>query len=477
MDDENQPRRIREKLIRVERADPAHLVFGASSHRYSVGPTLTREQIFKVEILNRIELPEAYQRFLLEIGNGGERIGKAAAGPFYGLYALTDALSHTDQTSLTAPCVLSPEHSAETWQIMVADAKKRLIESSRDEEHGLETDDDLMFQHLFGGILPIGPQGGPRFHGLVLNGPHTGRVVNLDRTLKPPKFCYEANFLHWYERWLDEALAGMLEQQNGYWFGYQRAGCDVALLNAFDRCDTREERLDCLTSLGKLTSVSISTLGRLEELATDPDMGLRRESIRKLAQFDFRRADLHLRRMIHGDDAELAFACQTISDFGSSRTPDYVDAIANRLALITDAQAFDKSASVMNLARAEWSDVLRTYACHPEIQVRRSVFCCLWQHPVAIRKRNIDLFVTGLGDDSPTVVHAALQALSDVNDNRLYPAFKEILHRFCEDEQFVLTNVQHRLKEHGFRDSGHFLDMMRSTDQSGSPRNRSATAA
>ena len=34
---------------------------------------------------------------------------------------------------------------------------------------------------LFGGILPIGSQGCSMYHGLVVRGPHTGRVVNFDQ--------------------------------------------------------------------------------------------------------------------------------------------------------------------------------------------------------------------------------------------------------------------------------------------------------
>ncbi|MCR9227258.1 MAG: hypothetical protein NXH90_07575 [Flavobacteriaceae bacterium] len=43
--------------------------------------------------------------------------------------------------------------------------------------------------NLYGWLLPIGSQGCPYIHALVLNGPCKGRVVNMDRGEQmPPRF-------------------------------------------------------------------------------------------------------------------------------------------------------------------------------------------------------------------------------------------------------------------------------------------------
>jgi len=43
-----------------------------------------------------------------------------------------------------------------------------------------------------------------------------GRVVYVDTGEQPPYFVRNEDFLNWYERWLDETLAG----KNLVWFGF-----------------------------------------------------------------------------------------------------------------------------------------------------------------------------------------------------------------------------------------------------------------
>ena len=67
---------------------------------------------------------------------------------------------------------------------------------------------------VYGGLLPVGEHGRECVHCLVLNGPHTGRIVDIDplrHTL--PVFAPEADFLYWCVRFLDEAFGMKLVLQ------------------------------------------------------------------------------------------------------------------------------------------------------------------------------------------------------------------------------------------------------------------------
>ena len=108
---------------------------------------------------------------------------------------------------------MTPEMTTEEW----AEMTKKLVEDdlsdeAYDEEEG----------KLYGGILPLGSQGCTYLHGLILNGPHCGKVVNLDQDFQKPIFSHEADFLDWYERWLDEVISGDLLNESAGWFGYTK---------------------------------------------------------------------------------------------------------------------------------------------------------------------------------------------------------------------------------------------------------------
>lgn len=52
---------------------------------------------------------------------------------------------------------------------------------------------------------------------LIVTGASRGRVFNLDaHCTRPPHFAKDASFIDWYERWLEQALAG----EPALWFGY-----------------------------------------------------------------------------------------------------------------------------------------------------------------------------------------------------------------------------------------------------------------
>ena len=69
------------KLQKLKAQDIAFSIFGANTHKYNFNPILTEDEIFAFEQAYKINLPNEYRQFLMQVGNGG-------AGPFYGLYCI-----------------------------------------------------------------------------------------------------------------------------------------------------------------------------------------------------------------------------------------------------------------------------------------------------------------------------------------------------------------------------------------------------
>ena len=73
--------KIREDTAHLARRDPGRLRFGAASHDYAFRPRLTPARLEEIARASGATLPEDYERFVLEVGDGG-------SGPGYGLLPL-----------------------------------------------------------------------------------------------------------------------------------------------------------------------------------------------------------------------------------------------------------------------------------------------------------------------------------------------------------------------------------------------------
>ncbi|MEX0313189.1 MAG: SMI1/KNR4 family protein [Allomuricauda sp.] len=211
-----QIQRIKRKLLRAKEVDVDFRVFGAASHKYEINPPATIEDVEAFEKKYKVQLPDCYRAFILHIGNGGKSYMNSAAGPYYGIYTLGEHLdqmtSGDPESFLKNESPLHPDLSDEDWTKMC-----KILDDD-------DAPDEIYYQELeriFAGIMPLGFQGCTYLQGLVLNGPHKGKVINLERVAElKPKFTYENNFLDWYERWLDEVLSGKLISNSPAWFGY-----------------------------------------------------------------------------------------------------------------------------------------------------------------------------------------------------------------------------------------------------------------
>lgn len=184
--------RISRKLRQLRRLDPNFEIFGASTHRYSHAPVLSKQELGEIEAIAGFQLPSAFRAYLLLIGNGG--IGKyGGAGPAYGVSTISK--TSLSSQSLKNKCKITPAMTDTEW--------KELTKGWDIDDLSL-AEETAIDEVIYGGVLHLSATGCGGWDGLVVNGPHKGRIITFgDMTAG---YTQHASFLEWYENWLDESI-------------------------------------------------------------------------------------------------------------------------------------------------------------------------------------------------------------------------------------------------------------------------------
>lgn len=170
-------------------------MFGASAHRFQLGPPLASTEVAAFEQAHDVSLPDDYRAFITTVGHGGPgRWG--GAGPYYGLHPLQDWATSLwgmpAANTLATPFPAEPGHIYRDWPSEVAPG-----------------DDDEPYT----GTLALSDQGCRYLSILVVSGRARGRIADTSDSPTGPNFTSDASFLGWYERWLDAVLAGAIHFQ------------------------------------------------------------------------------------------------------------------------------------------------------------------------------------------------------------------------------------------------------------------------
>lgn len=431
--------RIRAKLPLAREADSGFKVFGAESHRYVLHPPASAEAVAEFETRCGIALPEGYRQFLLHVGNGGGAHEGAGAGPFYGIYPLgtgADEVASDDSLqALARPCVMQPRMSKACWTAL------------DDGPQGNSDVDGLARQeaHLrrYGGVLALGSQGCLNVHGLVLNGPHAGRVVNLDLDSgHPPVFTHEPDFLAWYERWLDEVIAGDLFEQPS-WFGYVPGGLEARLLADFRESTDEGAAQEFLSGLLAKRQLASATLDTLLEL--EPASAPQRATICQIVcKSDHEKARSLLAELAR-TDALAFFRC--LHWHARDKVPQWESVILSLAPRIADDETFSFFTYVLERLPVDRGAILAPFTRSERSEIRASAFYALGK--VANRVDHLDSFIVGLKDADNTVVRNTLQALAGLKERALVAHYRELAARFPEERDYILVNLDRRFKELG----------------------------
>ncbi|WP_454999679.1 SMI1/KNR4 family protein [Capnocytophaga gingivalis] len=435
--------RIQQKLAQAKAADKDLEVFGADAHQYHLNPPVSEPEVLAFEQKYGVQLPECYRVFMLTIGDAKAKKSDFIAGPYFGLYAFStcvdELLYEKIETYLKAPCNLSPDMTREEWDALT----DPLLPSEEEEEE----DDDKYFAErakVFGGLLPLGSQGCTYEHALVLNGKYAGRVVNVDLDLAQPKFAFEANFLDWYERYLDEVISGQLIDDRPTWFGYHRGEPAEVLLNEYEHTTDRKTQTDCLEGVyhkkPPLAPVLLDKIEKLIALNNDDRDFL----IEILSQSSYERAKPYLQDLVTKDPKKVF---QFVWWYAKDHCADWVSAVKELLPTITDERTFDFATYLLTEGDDNFEEVILPFTDNENPQIRSTAYYTLGKSKK--REQYLDTFIKGLQETDNGVLCTVMQALSGVEDKRLLPYYKAIAKRFPEERDYILSNLEYRLASFG----------------------------
>ncbi|SMP10457.1 SMI1 / KNR4 family (SUKH-1) [Flavobacterium hercynium] len=426
-------------MILAKKADQDLKVFGAGSHKYLTGETVSNDQIISFEKEYNLELPEDYKMFLMHIGNGGISYQNAAAGPYYGIYPLGENVNEfiyeNAKQYLNADCRLYPKMSDEFW----SDLNKNIEDEELSDE-----DYDRELGELFSGLLPIVSQGCTYHNALVLNGDFRGRVVNVDTDRQKPFFAFESTFLDWYERWLDEIIPEEVTSKEPDLFQYTLGGSASYILEVFFATDNNETKLECLQGILKKQNVIVEVLNILEEQYKLSSGEQKKTLLQILTKFDYNRAKPLL---IDFTAEDLLAVFQFVYWYAKDKSKDWLEIIKLNVNTIDDEETFDFCTYLLKEMNFDYGAVIVSFTTHESEQIRVSAYYSLGQ--LKTKSNYVDVFVDGLCSDSNRVIHTTLQALSGVDDQRLLKYYKIIAEKFPVEEDYILANLNHRLKPYG----------------------------
>ena len=435
--------RIQQKLAQAKAADKDLQVFGADAHKYHLNPPVSEAEVLAFEKKYGVQLPECYRAFMLTIGDAKAKKSDFIAGPYFGLYAFgtsVDSLLYEKiETYLKAPCNLSPDMTQEEWETL----SDPLLFSEEEEEE----DDDKYFAErskVFGGLLPLGSQGCTYEHALVLNGKYAGRVVNVDLDLAQPKFAFETNFLDWYERYLDEVISGQLLDDRPTWFGYHRGEPAEVLLNEYEHTTDRKTQTDCLEGVyHKKPPLEPALLDKIEKLLAlnNDDRGF---LIEILSQSSYERAKPYLQDLVTKDPKKVF---QFVWWYAKDHCAEWVSVVKELLPTITDERTFDFATYLLTEGDDNFEEVILPFTDNENPQIRSTAYYTLGESEK--REQYLDTFIKGLQETDTGVLCTVMQALSEIDDERLLPYYKAIAKRFPEEKDYILSNLEHRLASFG----------------------------
>ena len=283
--------------------------------------------VAEFEERHEVGLPPAYRLFVAELGDGG-------AGPGYlsRLGESCDAPCQAGHLARPSPYLPGPRYFG-GWE----------------ERHETPPGPGHVF---LPGTLEVADHGCSLRTQLVVTGPSRGRLFNVDcGGSLGPYVVEDADFLAWYERWLDEAAAGY---RIG-WFGERLPLDEPGLIAVLTGDPSPQRRARTGESLLELPAVSDSTWDALSDaMAADVSAAVRATAL------------YLLRSRKHGQQpspADVEAARDEIARYARSRAPLDLEALdsayrltlADGLAELADDDPGRRRLAARQLRRNAWA--------------------------------------------------------------------------------------------------------------------------
>jgi SMI1 / KNR4 family (SUKH-1) len=436
---DEQIKRIKAKLLEAKKADKKFEVFGANRHQYHLNEPASEQEIVAFEKKYNIQLPECYRAFVSVVGNGGMSSSDSGAGPFYGIYPLdgyVDELVYDNaELYLQNKCVIYPKMPDDYWTT--------LNENIEDNEDISDENYDKELGKIYGGMMPLGSQGCSFLHAIVLNGEYCGRIVNLSLERNKPNFAFENNFLDWYERWLDEVIAGELTKDAPAWFGYTIGGSEEDLMTSFATTNDLERKNDILTSLLEKKVLKEATLSQIEHLIPN-DIVYRTRLIQILCKSNYEKAKPYLLVLIH---THLLSVLQFIYWYAKDKSRDWTALATENAVSIKGGETFRYYGYLLEAAGGDYGHAIQPFTKNTDVEIRKEAFSILGR--MKNKKDYLDCFIEGLYDTSNEVVRTTLYAISDIKDEKLIVHYQVLLEKMNEEQDYILENINYSLMKQG----------------------------
>ncbi len=242
---------------------------------------LSEETVQAFERKHGCTLPDDFRRFVREAGGSG-------TGPYYGLLPI-DRWWHDFGTDSLRPGADSP-----------------LYPGAPEEEESSRYCD---------GTIRLVELGCAHFAVLVVSGPYRGRVVYFIEG-DHPYFTGDTSFLAWYERWLDEILAGW----NTAWFGTGMPGDSARMVKVLTAPEsTAEDRREALQTVSRMPKLDGELANAVLACLSDPDAKVREKSMWIAVKRRLRGVEPIARAQCRDDAPEVRMAAlKALRDFQAS---------------------------------------------------------------------------------------------------------------------------------------------------------------
>jgi hypothetical protein len=124
-----------------------------------------------------------------------------------------------------------------------------------------------------------------------------------------------------------------------------------------------------------------------------------------------------------------------------------MDVIKENDSKINDDETFNFCTYLLKETGTDYSSVIISFTSHKNAAIRVTAFFALGQ--LKNKVDYLETFILGLNDEVNRVVHITLQALEGINDKKLLQHYKNIAVRFPKEQDYILINLNHRLKAFG----------------------------
>ena len=142
---------------------------------------------------------------------------------------------------------------------------------------------------------------------------------------------------------------------------------------------------------------------------------------------------------------DLLTVFQNIFWFDKANSVDWKGYIIGHIDQITNPETFRFCTYLLQECNFDYGNLIKEFIKNTDEDIRSTTIYSLGQ--LSNKKDYLETFIIGLNDDSNRVIHASLQALSGIKNEKLLIHYKNIADRFPVQEDYILSNLKHRLSE------------------------------